>query len=184
MIIENKKKYVYGLILFILIGCFMNKEPKFTISGEQEILNNLVINIKTTNNDAGIEEHKIQTLLYKGNIYDLNLDDPKVIFYEMFISLNDEVVGKSVRYDNVMRFYPEDHVNHIQVHRMNNGNIKIFHIYDKKSLDLDFDLISPNITTLKSDINFDVFIKEKEIVKDSAEYLYYRDAFFKNYSEN
>ena len=181
MIIENKRTFIFFFIVLALTGCFMNKEPKFTISGEPEIINNLVINIKTISNDTGIEECKMQTLLYKGSIYDLNLDDPKVIAYEIFASFNDEWVGKSVRYDNAMRFYPEDHINIVKVHGMNNGSIKIFHIYDKRSLDLDLDLTMPNITTLESNMNFNAFIKEKEIFKDSSEYIYYRDAFFKNY---
>jgi len=157
----------------------MNKEPTFTISGQQDILNRLIINVRILTNDKGTDVYEMQTFIYKGEILPLKLDDPRVIRYELFASY-DELVGKSIGYDNVMRFTPREHINYVDVNMDENGLIYISHSMNK-------DDIKPEsmskIATIGFYINetFDEFIKSEKIEKGGKAYLFYKDSFFNKY---
>lgn len=100
----------------LLCGCMpMKKEPIFEVYGDQELLDQMIINVEASSNAGqSYKANTLQTLLYNGKIYTVrNLHG--VVTYTFYISFDDNFIS-IVTVDNVM-VHRQDQINRLNITR-------------------------------------------------------------------
>lgn len=94
-------------------------EPEFKIQGNRPILNEMVVNIESTNPTGNLYTcSKVQTVLFKGDR--LTFSNPEVWFYKIYFSYGDQV--GALEFENLYRASSGwDRINTIYVVKDNEG---------------------------------------------------------------
>ncbi len=111
---------LFPLLFLIVVGCDMNKKlinPEFKIYGEQNLLDNMIINIDVYANSKyypGFSVWKTETLIYNGKQYQIPENNDDVIAYIIhytycskigILKIDPEIVRNARGYNDVNAFY-------------------------------------------------------------------------------
>lgn len=133
MTIVKTHRIALLIIIMLLCGCMpMKKEPIFEVYGDQELLDQMIINIEASSNaHQPYKVNTLQTLLYNGKIYTVrNLHG--VVTYTFYISFDDNFIS-IVTVDNVM-VHRQDQINRLNITRVGQEEIVIDYISAKYEL--------------------------------------------------
>ena len=175
----NKLCHIFFILLLFVIlpGCDMSDEiaePAFKVYGDATILENMVINIENSINDAkypGYSDTKVQTLLYKGKQQAFRNSD--VISYSIYFSYENKV--NKLTFDNIMSDR-QGHINYLYVFKKDDGvYLKYYGV--ESNVQKEIGPIS-GIT-----IPLDEYFRENNIL-DEQEQQFYQLRFFNFFDPN
>ena len=93
--------YVVFLFLIVVTNLSCNKmdKQKFKVFGEESLLKDCKINII---NLTGVKQGIVETLLYKGKIKEISIDDEVGEVYRVYVSYNDSLVT-TIKFEDILR---------------------------------------------------------------------------------
>jgi hypothetical protein len=109
-------------------------EQKIKVIGEESLLKDCKINISTS---TEINKKTTESLLYKGKIKEIPIDNETGEFYKIYVSYNDSLVT-SIEFENILRNMNNPPDVFLIIEKNNNGFIGV-----KKTHSKEFSILLP-----------------------------------------
>ena len=92
-------KNILILILLTNLSCNKMNEQKIKVIGDESLLKDCKINVSTS---TEANKKTTESLLYKGKIKEISIDNETGEFYKIYVSYNDSL-ATSIEFENILR---------------------------------------------------------------------------------